>query len=267
MSYQPVNKPVSPSKSPRRRNLWSRFLRLIRNLFILFFIVSIVWVVLARFLPVYVTPLMVIRSVEYLTKGEIPKNSKKWVSIDEISPNMVQAVVSSEDNLFLHHHGFSFDGMTKAFEHNLKGKKIRGGSTISQQTAKNVFLFPNRSYIRKGLEAYFTVLIELVWTKQRIMEVYLNVIETGKGIYGVEAASEEYFGINASELSKSQAALLAACLPNPRRFDAGHPSGYIEHRKNKIVSLMGKVEQVNFNHVVPLVNHAHRHKHRHHRHE
>ena len=265
MTYQPITKPSSLSKSPRRRNLWSRFLRFVRNLIILFFILSIVWVILARFLPVYITPLMVIRSVESLAQGEIPKNSKKWVSIDEISPNMIQAVVASEDNLFLHHHGFSFDGMTKAFEHNLKGKKIRGGSTISQQTAKNVFLFPNRSYLRKGLEAYFTVLIELVWSKQRIMEVYLNVIETGKGIYGVEAASEEYFGINASQLSKSQAALLAACLPNPRRFDAGHPSGYIEHRKNAIVSLMEKVEHVNFNNVVPLKKHVHKRRHKHHR--
>src|ERR1035437_6726055 len=234
MSYKSVTKPKSPSKSPRRRNLWSRFLRLVRNLFILFIIVSIAWVILARFLPVYVTPLMVIRSVEYLTKGEIPKNSKKWVSIDEISPNIVQAVVASEDNLFLHHHGFSFDGMTKAFEHNLKGKKLRGGSTISQQTAKNVFLFPNRTYIRKGLEAYFTVLIELIWTKERIMEVYLNVIETGKGMYGVEAAAEEYFGPTASRLARQQAALIAACLPNPIRFNAGHPSGYIRDRESRI---------------------------------
>jgi len=247
-------------KAPRR-NIWKRFLRFIRNLFILFFIISILWVILARFLPVYFTPLMVIRSVEYLTEGEFPKNSKTWVPVDEISPNMVQAVVASEDNLFLHHHGFSFDGMTKAFEHNMQGKRIRGGSTISQQTAKNVFLFPNRSYVRKGLEAYFTVLIELIWSKQRIMEVYLNVIETGKGMYGVEAASEEYFGVHASQLSRSQAALIAACLPNPRRFNAGHPSGYIQHRKNSIVGLMGKVEQVNFNHIKPQVKHKRHHKH------
>jgi len=260
MTDQSNSEPLMHQKAPGR-SLWNRFLRFIRNLFILFFIISILWVILARFLPVYFTPLMVIRSVEYLTKGEFPKNSKTWVPIDEISPNMVQAVVASEDNLFLHHHGFSFDGMTKAFEHNMQGKRIRGGSTISQQTAKNVFLFPNRSYVRKGLEAYFTVLIELVWSKQRIMEVYLNVIETGKGMYGVEAASEEYFGIHASQLSRSQAALIAACLPNPRRFDAGHPSGYIQHRKNSIVGLMGKVEQVNFNHITPQVKHKHHHRH------
>jgi len=252
-----------PPKAPRRSRT-SRFFRFIRNLCILFFILSIVWVVLARFVPVLVTPLMVIRSVESVAHGEMPKNSKKWVPIEEISPNMVQAVVASEDNLFLHHHGFCFDAMSKAFQHNLEGKKVRGGSTISQQTAKNVFLFPNRSYIRKGLEAYFTVLIELVWSKQRIMEVYLNVIETGNGMYGVEAAAEEYFGTTASQLTKSQAALIAACLPNPRRFNAGNPSGYIQKRRSQIVNLMGKIEQVNFNRVTPLPVHKHKH-HRHHR--
>ena len=150
--------------------------------------------------------------------------------------------------------------MSRAFEHNLRGKRIRGGSTISQQTAKNVFLFPNRSYIRKGLEAYFTVLIELIWPKQRIMEVYLNVIETGKGLYGVEAAAQEDFGTTASQLSRSQAALIAACLPNPLRFDAKNPSGYIEHRKSHILGLMSKVEQVNFSKIVPLKKHKHRHR-------
>ncbi|MDP4240361.1 MAG: monofunctional biosynthetic peptidoglycan transglycosylase [Bacteroidota bacterium] len=266
MTNKPISEPANKTKIPAnasRRSLSSRFFRFIRNLFITFFIVSILWVVLARFLPVYVTPLMVIRSVEALSQGEMPKNSKTWVPIEAISPNMVQAVVASEDNLFLHHHGFSFNDMSRAFEHNLEGKRVRGGSTISQQTAKNVFLFPNRSYIRKGLEAYFTVLIELVWSKQRIMEVYLNVIETGKGIYGVEAAAEEHFGTTALELSKSQAALIAACLPNPRRFDAGNPSGYIQRRKSQIVNLMGKIEQVNFNRIAPLPKH--KHKHRHHR--
>lgn len=248
-------------KKAVHRSWWGRFIRFIRNLFLLFIVTSIVWVVIDRFTPVFITPLMMIRSVESIVQGEFPKNSKKWVPISEISPNMVQAVVASEDNLFLHHHGFSFESMTKAFEHNLHGKRIRGGSTISQQTAKNVFLFPNRSYIRKGLEAYFTVLIELIWSKERIMEVYLNVIETGNGMYGVEAAAEEYFGTTASQLSRSQAASIAACLPNPRRFNAGHPSGYIQRRTNIIAGLMGKIEHVNFNHIVPLKK-----KHTHHRH-
>jgi monofunctional glycosyltransferase len=171
--------------------------------------------------------------------------------------------VASEDNLFLQHHGFSFNDMSRAFEHNLQGKRIRGGSTISQQTAKNVFLFPNRSYIRKGLEAYFTVLIEVAWPKKRIMEMYLNVIETGDGIYGVEAASQEYFGVHASQLSRSQAATIAACLPNPRRFNAGHPSGYIQRRSSTIANLMGKIGQVDFRRkIVPVVNHKHKHHHK-----
>ena len=237
----------------------ARIWKFIRNAFLAFIIISIGWVVMARFIPVYLTPLMVIRSVESIFKGEAPKNSKKWVSMDQISPNMVQAVVASEDNLFLTHHGFSFDQIAKAYEHNQKGKRIRGGSTISQQTAKNVFLFPQRSYIRKGLEAYFTVLIELIWSKERIMEVYLNVIEMGDGMYGVEAAAQEHFGVSAAQLSRNQAALIAACLPNPRRFDAGHPSGYISRRKDHIVGLMSKIGNVKFG-TVPAAPVKHRHK-------
>jgi len=228
------------------KGFFSKSLRFVRNLFLFFFVTSIVWVVLARFIPVFVTPLMIIRSVEYIAQGEFPKNSKTWVPINDISPNMVQAVVASEDNLFLQHYGFSINDISKAIKHNNKGKQIRGGSTISQQTAKNVFLWPQRSYIRKGLEAYFTVLIELIWSKERIMEVYLNVIEMGDGIYGVQAASLEYFGKDAANLTKSQAALIAACLPNPRRFSVANPSGYISRRKTKIVSLMRKLEQVDF---------------------
>lgn len=211
-----------------------------------FFIISISWVILARFIPVWVTPLMIIRSVEAVVGGEAPKMRKDWVSIDKISPNMVQAVVASEDNLFMQHNGFSFKDIEKAIEHNKKGKRIRGGSTISQQTAKNVFLWPHRSWIRKGLETYFTVLIEFFWSKERIMEVYLNVAEMGDGIYGVQAASEFYFDKNASKLTKSQAALIAVCLPNPRKFNPARPSGYIQRRKNQIVNLMGKIERVDF---------------------
>lgn len=189
---------------------------------------------------------MAIRSAEAIFQGETPRNSKKWVPIEKISPNMVQAVVATEDNLFMHHKGFSVSDIQKAIEHNKKGKRIRGGSTISQQTAKNVFLWPQRSYVRKGLEVYFTVLIELFWSKERIMEVYLNVIEMGDGIYGVEAAFNVYFDKNAAKLTKSQAALIAVCLPNPRKFNAGKPSPYIVRRKTKVVSLMGKIGTVDF---------------------
>ena len=248
------------SDAPQKKGWFSRSLKFIRNLFFLFLIVSIAWVLIDWVVPVFVTPLMIIRSVESLAQGEMPRVSKSWVSIDDISPNMVQAVVASEDNLFLTHHGFSFDAISRAFEHNQRGKRIRGGSTISQQTAKNVFLFPQRSYIRKGLEAYFTVLMELTWSKKRIMEVYLNVIEMGDGIYGVEAASLEHFGVHASQLSKLQAAAIAACLPNPRRFNAAHPSGYIQRRKNNIVNLMARIGPVNFDKTPAPVKHSRRHR-------
>ena len=242
------------------KSFFRKLLLFLRNLFLIFFISSIVWVILLRFIPVYVTPLMLIRSVESIVQGEFPKNSKSWIPIEEISPNMAQAVVASEDNLFMSHYGFSFTDINKAIKNNNRGRRLRGGSTISQQTAKNVFLWPQRSYLRKGLEAYFTVLIELVWSKERIMEVYLNVIEMGDGIYGVEAASLEYFGKNATNLSKSQAATIAACLPNPRRFDAGHPSSYIQRRKARIVSLMGKIERVDFDKkVTPKKKHRKHH--------
>lgn len=224
-----------------------KLIRFIRSFIILFFVTSIVWVILARFIPVYLTPLMIIRSVEAVAAGEMPSNEKDWVSIDEISPNMINAVIASEDNLFMTHYGFSFNDIGKAIKHNKKGKRIRGGSTISQQTAKNVFLWPDRSYLRKGLEAYFTVLIELAWSKERIMEVYLNVIETGDGVYGVEAASQKFFNKSASKLTKSQAALIAASLPNPRKFKIGNPSGYMLRRQAKIKSLMGKIKKVQFN--------------------
>ena len=230
----------------KNKSFFSRLGRLVRNLVILFFAISIGWVVLARFVPVYVTPLMFIRTVEALAAGEAPRNTKDWVSIDKISHNMVQAVVASEDNLFMQHHGFSVTDIEKAIKHNKKGKRIRGGSTISQQTAKNVFLWPKRSYLRKGLEAYFTVLIELFWSKERIMEVYLNVIEMGDGVYGVQAAAQTYFNKDALQLTKSQSALIAACLPNPRKYSASNPSSYIQRRKSKIVSLMEKIKQVDF---------------------
>ena len=230
----------------KNKSFVSRLGRLFRNLVLLFFATSIGWVILARFVPVYVTPLMFIRSVEALAAGEVPRNSKDWVSMDKISRNMVQAVVASEDNLFVQHNGFSVNDIEKAIKHNKKGKRIRGGSTISQQTAKNVFLWPKRSYLRKGLEAYFTVLIELFWSKERIMEVYLNVIEMGDGVYGVQAAAQTYFNKDALQLTKSQSALIAACLPNPRKYSASNPSSYIQRRKSKIVRLMGKIEQVDF---------------------
>lgn len=210
------------------------------------FLLSIISVVVLRFVPVSVTPLMVIRCIEQVFDGKPVKMERKWVPIDQISHNMVQSVVASEDNLFMEHYGFDEKAIENALRHNATSKKIRGGSTISQQTAKNVFLFPDRSYVRKALEAYFTILIETIWSKERIMEVYLNVIETGDGVYGVEAAAETYFHCHASELKRPQAVLIAVSLPNPRKFNPAHPSPYLLKRQAKIMRLMKKIEQVDF---------------------
>lgn len=222
------------------------FLKIIRNLILFFFATSILWVLLLRFVPVYFTPLMGIRAVEAMVDGRAHNIQKQWVPMSEISQNMVNAVIASEDNLFMQHSGFSFDDIKKASKENKKGRRFRGGSTISQQTAKNVFLWPARSYFRKAMEAYFTVLIELLWSKERIMEVYLNVIEMGDGVYGIQAASIHYFNKDASKLTRSQAALVAVCLPSPRRFNPAKPSSYISRRKNAILSLMPKLERVDF---------------------
>lgn len=235
------------SKSAKKNGFWNKLRRIILKSIMWFFIVTISWVVLARFIPVIITPLMFIRATEAIFDGKTPKIQQSWISIKKISPNMVQAVIASEDNLFVTHHGFDTRAIEKAIKHNEKSKRIRGGSTISQQTAKNVFLWPDRSWFRKGLEVYFTVLIEFIWGKKRIMEVYLNVIETGNGIYGVQKAAHTYFGTSAKNLSRSQAASIAVCLPNPRKFNPAQPSSYIQRRKNHIVSLMGKIPQAHLN--------------------
>ena len=213
-------------------------LRFIRKLIVktvIFFIVSTVLaVVFYKFFPVYVTPLMVIRCCEQVANGESIRWHHTWVPLSEMSPSMPVAVMGSEDARFLQHHGFDYDAIEKAMEHNRTHENKHGASTISQQTAKNVFLWPQRSWLRKGLETYFTVLIELLWSKQRIMEVYLNSIETGDGIYGVEAVSRKNFDMPSKRLSRSECALIAATLPNPRKFDSAHPSRYIQKRRWQI---------------------------------
>ena len=208
---------------------------------IFFFVSTVFTVIIYRFIPVYATPLMFIRSVEQLFGDDKLSMKKEWVSIDEISPNMINAVVASEDNNFMLHFGFDFDAIEKAKKRNKKGSRVYGASTITQQTAKNVFLWPKRSWVRKGLETYFTLLIEIFWSKERIMEVYLNVIETGKGIYGVQRASQIYFDKSAAKLTQSQAALIAGSLPNPRRFSPKAPSAYLYKRQNQIIKLMGLI--------------------------
>ena len=197
-----------------------------------------------RYVPVYVTPLMVIRAVEQKQADKPIKLKHKWLSLDKISHNMVQAVVASEDNLFMEHNGFDFDQIEKAIKEAKSGKRNRGASTISQQTAKNVFLWNGGGWFRKGLEAYFTVLIELLWSKERIMEIYLNSIEMGYGIYGVEAVAKEHFNKKAAKLTKREAALIAATLPNPLRYNSANPSAYMRKRQRQIVSLMDKIAPV-----------------------
>ena len=210
--------------------------KLIRGIVVAFLASTILAVVALRFVPVYFTPLMFIRLVQQAKEGRELKLSHHWVPLSNISPSMPVAVMASEDARFLEHHGFDYEAIEKAAMRNLKHPEKRklGASTISQQTAKNVFLWPGRSWLRKGFEVYFTALIELLWSKQRIMEVYLNSIETGEGIYGVDAVAEEHFHTDALHLTRSQCALIAVTLPNPRRFSSLNPSAYIRKRQARI---------------------------------
>ena len=208
--------------------------KILRWMVVLFFSSTILSVIVYRFLPVYITPLMVIRCIQQAGRGESITLHHHWVSLDEISPHMPVAVMASEDQRFLLHHGFDYNAIEKAAVHNLNGGKKRGASTISQQTAKNVFLWPGRSWVRKGFETYFTFLIELMWSKQRIMEVYLNSIEMGDGIYGVDAVAEYHFDKKAKDLFRGECALIAASLPNPLKMDSGHPTAYMRKRQREI---------------------------------
>lgn len=221
------------------RKIWL----VIRKIILWFFALSILSVIAFRFIPFPFTPLMLQRCAEQAINGKPIKLSKDWVSLDKISNHLQLAVVTSEDQNFLWHHGFDFEAIQKAVKYNENQKRrkhprTRGASTISQQTAKNAFLWPARNFIRKGLEVYFTGLIELIWSKQRIMEVYLNIIEMGDGIYGAEAASQYYFHKPASKLTAQEAALLAAVLPNPIKFNAGNPSPYVRGRQAFILGQM-----------------------------
>ena len=214
--------------------------RILRGIVVAFFASTILSVVALRFIPVWFTPLMFIRCYEQLKEGRELRLTHHWVSLDEMSENMPVAVMASEDARFLSHHGFDFKAIENAAKRNIQHPEKRklGASTISQQTAKNVFLWPGRSWIRKGFEVYFTALIELMWSKERIMEVYLNSIETGEGIYGVEAIANENWGLHADQLSKSQCALIAVTLPNPRKFSSKHPSAYMQKRQKRILREM-----------------------------
>jgi monofunctional biosynthetic peptidoglycan transglycosylase len=223
-----------------------RSIRFLWKLFLWFFALSIISVIVFKWLPVPMTPLMITRAVENKFKGKEMICSHDWEPLENISINMQKSVIASEDGNFLTHHGFDFEAIQKAMKDNDKGKKLKGGSTISQQTAKNVFLWQGRSYVRKGLEAYFTVLIELIWGKERIMEVYLNSIEMGDGVYGAEAAAHYWYRKNAADLTKKEAAGIAAILPNPRKFTATNSSSYINRKKGRIVKLINYVGKLDY---------------------
>ncbi len=211
-----------------------RFFKFIFKILLGLFLFSILMVVVYKFVPVPFTPLMAIR---YFENPEEPIEHE-WVPIDKISRHLQLAVIASEDQNFEKHSGFDFEAIQKAMEDNRSGRKIRGASTISQQTAKNVFLWPGRTWFRKGMEAYFTFLIEMIWSKERILEVYLNSIEMGKGVYGAQAASQHWFKKDASKLGPYEAAAIAAVLPNPREYRANPASSFIQRRKNWIVRQM-----------------------------
>jgi monofunctional glycosyltransferase len=225
-----------------------RFWKFFKYFLLIYFGSTLLFVFLYRFINPPVTPLMLIRLAEQAYQGQTIRLTKDWISIEDMSPGLPLAAVAAEDNLFLEHSGFDFEAIQKAKEFNQKkkGKKVRGASTISQQTAKNVFLWPERSWVRKGLEAYFTVLIEFVWGKKRIMEIYLNVIETGKGIYGVEAASQTYFGKSAAKLTRGEAALIAAILPNPLKWNPSAPTAYILGRQQWILWNMNNIGKLDY---------------------
>ncbi|RKD18247.1 monofunctional biosynthetic peptidoglycan transglycosylase [Pelobium manganitolerans] len=233
-------------KSKKHNTLGQRLAKWMLKILLYFLGITLGWVLLYKFINPPITYLMVQRGFERKADGKSFKIDKQWLSFDELSNNLKKAAIAGEDANFMQHNGFDFEAMQKAFKKNQKSKKLRGGSTISQQTAKNVFLWPGRSYIRKGFEAYFTFLIELCWSKNRILEVYLNVIEMGDGVYGAEKACQKYYGKSASSLSKAQAALLIAVLPNPRKWSPAKPTNYLSHRQYLILRNMRNLGKIEF---------------------
>lgn len=230
------------------KELLKKIIRILKRIVLWFFAISILSTIIFRWIPIPFTPLMLIRCVEQKADGKEMKLKKNWKSLDEISERMPEAVIASEDQKFEDHFGFDVEAIEKAQQYNekMKGKKVKGASTISQQTAKNVFLNQSRSYWRKGLEVYFTFLIEVFWSKERIMEVYLNVIEMGDGIYGTETAAQAYFHKSAKNLSAKEASLIAACLPNPRKWSPAKPSPYIQKKSSWIMRAMKKIDYKEF---------------------
>lgn len=236
---------IKSNKQSKRFNI--KVLRALAWRVLLYFLmVTVLWVLAYRFINPPITVLMVMRNIERKADGKAFKIEKDWVDLQDISTAIQRAAVAGEDQLFVHHAGFDMKAISRAYSFNKDGGKVRGGSTISQQTAKNVFLWPGRSWIRKGFEAYFTILIELLWGKERILEVYLNVIEMGDGIYGAEAAAQAYYGKSCTELTRAQAAMIVACFPNPLRWTPLHPTRYIRHRQYLIMQNIRRLGPLKF---------------------
>ncbi|WP_226454562.1 monofunctional biosynthetic peptidoglycan transglycosylase [Pseudomonas sp. AF03-9] len=219
------------------RVLFSRFLKVVKW----FAIGSVLLVLLFRIVPPPFTALMVERKIESWIDGEPIDLQRSWVQWEEISDELKVAVMAGEDQRFPQHWGFDFGAIQAALLHNERGGSIRGASTLSQQVSKNLFLWAGRSYLRKGLEAWFTGLIEVLWPKQRILEVYLNSVEWDEGVFGAEAAARHHFGVSAKALSRQQASYLAAVLPNPRVWSASHPTAYVARRAAWIRQQMGQL--------------------------
>ncbi|MGB3344733.1 MAG: monofunctional biosynthetic peptidoglycan transglycosylase [Aequorivita sp.] len=212
-----------------------KLFKFLLKLFLWFIGLTVLWVLIYKFVPVPYTPLMAIRAIE---GDENYKTRHDWVPIEDISPYLQLAVICAEDQTFLSHSGFDRKAIEKAIKSNEKGKNLRGGSTISQQTAKNAFLWPHRNWVRKGLEAYFTLLIEILWSKERILEVYLNSVEMGDGVFGAEAASQYWFRTSAKKLKAENAAAIASILPSPRRYKANPPGPYVARRTQWVLRQM-----------------------------
>lgn len=212
------------------------WLQRLRQLAITLFVLHLVYLVVLR----WVDPPITITQLNNWMSGYGLK--RDYIDFDKMSPNIRLAVMASEDQLFPDHNGFDLKSIKKALERNKKSKRIRGASTISQQVAKNVFLWQGRSWFRKGLEVYFTFMIELLWPKERILEMYLNVAEMGKGIFGIEAAARTYFKKPASKLTRAEAARIAACLPNPKKYKAEPASPYVARRTSWILNQMNNLE-------------------------
>lgn len=220
-------------------------LAFLKNLFLLSCQLFILLIILYRVIPPPFTPLHLVRVYEQIRDGKELKLTKSWKSIDYISDKLCLAVITAEDAKFIQHYGFDFEQIQNSIERGFKtGKKMRGASTISQQTAKNLFFTPKRSWVRKVPEIFITLTLELFWTKKRILEVYLNIIEMGDGIYGAEAAARQYFKKSCADLSSRESALITACLPNPRRWKANKPSNYIDRKARGIQRFMHHIGEL-----------------------